>query len=171
MAGTACVQMTADGWYFFRIFWTRKVLIKVSHSRASALVGYAAIVRSSSGSIGYGYYCTDTLSVTIHDVFDVDGDGVPDAVVYYLEADVPSGQGLELGGVRVTWRRQVSPAPVGPTFGDVPASDGGFQFIEAMAASAITGGCGGGNYCPEAHVTRRQMAIFLAKALGLHWGN
>jgi hypothetical protein len=37
-------------------------------------------------------------------------------------------------------------------------------------ASGITAGCGGGNYCPDAP-TRRQMAIFLAKALGLHWGD
>ncbi|MGH9380129.1 MAG: hypothetical protein ACRD2Z_05905 [Thermoanaerobaculia bacterium] len=30
-------------------------------------------------------------------------------------------------------------------------------------------GCCGGNYCPNALVTRGQMAAFLAKALGLHW--
>jgi hypothetical protein len=30
-------------------------------------------------------------------------------------------------------------------------------------------GCGGGNFCPDAAVTRGQMAVFLAKALGLHW--
>jgi hypothetical protein len=31
----------------------------------------------------------------------------------------------------------------------VPANDFGFQFIEALAATGITGGCGGGNYCPD----------------------
>jgi hypothetical protein len=36
-----------------------------------------------------------------------------------------------------------------------------------LAASGITGGCGGGNFCPDNPVTRRQMAIFLSKALGL----
>jgi hypothetical protein len=69
----------------------------------------------------------------------------------------------------ITYQREVSPAPATPTFADVPASDSGFQFIEALAASGITGGCGNGNFCPNANVTRRQMAVFLAKALGLHW--
>jgi len=49
----------------------------------------------------------------------------------------------------------------------VPTSDPAFAFVEALAASGITGGCGGGNFCPTNPVTRRQMAIFLAKALGL----
>ena len=127
---------------------------------------------SSTGDIGYGYYCTDTFSYTIRDVFDLDGDGTADAVAYYLQVDLPRyTESVELGGVRVAWRRQVSTAPATPTFGDVPAGDGGFPFIEAMAASGITGGCGGGNYCPGAYVTRRQMAVFLTKALGLHWGD
>jgi S-layer homology domain len=64
---------------------------------------------------------------------------------------------------------QVSPPPATATFNDVPTNDAGFQYIEALAASGITGGCGGGNYCPDNPVTRRQMAVFLAKALGLHW--
>jgi S-layer homology domain len=71
----------------------------------------------------------------------------------------------------IGWKRQVSPAPGNATFGDVPTSDFGFQFVEALAASGISGGCGGGNYCPDSPVTRRQMAIFLAKALGLNWPN
>ena len=69
----------------------------------------------------------------------------------------------------VGYRLQVSPAPATPTFNDVPTDDPGFQFIEALAASGITGGCGGGNFCPDSAVTRRQMAIFLAKALGLSY--
>ena len=73
------------------------------------------------------------------------------------------------GWVEIWWRRAVSPAPATPTFGDVPIGDFGYQYIEALAASGITGGCGGGNYCPDAPLTRRQMAIFLANALGLHW--
>jgi hypothetical protein len=71
----------------------------------------------------------------------------------------------------VGWHRSVSPAPGSATFADVPPSDPGFQFIEALVASGITAGCGGGNYCPDATLTRRQMAVFLAKALGLYWPN
>jgi hypothetical protein len=65
--------------------------------------------------------------------------------------------------------RQVSPAPSVASFNDVPTSHSQFQFIEALAASAITAGCGGGNYCPNSPLTRGQMAVFLAKALGLYW--
>ena len=36
-------------------------------------------------------------------------------------------------------------------------------WIEALAAAGITTGCGGGNFCPENLVTRRQMAVFLLK--------
>ncbi len=75
----------------------------------------------------------------------------------------------KFNNVVIGWQRQVSPAPGNATFADVPTSDFGFQFVEALAASGITGGCGGDNYCPDQPVTRRQMAIFLAKALGLHW--
>jgi S-layer family protein len=74
-----------------------------------------------------------------------------------------------IGAVRVFYRLQVSPAPGQPTFSDVPGSDPAFQFIEALAGSGITSGCGGGKYCPDAPLTRRQMAVFLSKALGLDW--
>lgn len=89
-----------------------------------------------------------------------------------IDVEQAAAPGFEFWAwVEVQWHRTISPAPATPTFGDVPTSDNGFQYIEALAASGISGGCGGGNYCPEANLTRRQMAIFLAKALGLHWPN
>jgi hypothetical protein len=125
----------------------------------------------STGDFGYGYWCTSPFTQTLRSKIDVDGDNIVDNVVYYLEAYIPypSQNKVALGGARITWKRQVSPPPATPTFGDVPASDGAFQYIEALAASGITAGCAGGNYCPDANLTRRQMAVFLAKALGLHW--
>ena len=71
--------------------------------------------------------------------------------------------------VIVGYELQVSPAPGTATFADVPTSHPFFQFVEALAASGITGGCGGSNFCPDAPLTRGQMAVFLAKALGLRW--
>jgi hypothetical protein len=127
----------------------------------------------STSDIGYGYYCTDPFEYDIHSSIDIDGDGTPDNVVWYMEAYLPgpSQNSLGLGGVRVTWHRQVKPGPETPTFGDVPESDPAYDYIEALAASGITAGCAGGNYCPDAPLTRRQMAVFLAKALGLHWSD
>jgi hypothetical protein len=39
--------------------------------------------------------------------------------------------------------------------------------INWLAAASLTTGCGGGRYCPDAGVTRAQMASFLARALEL----
>jgi hypothetical protein len=50
-------------------------------------------------------------------------------------------------------------------FSDVAADHWAAAWIKQLAAEAITGGCGSGNYCPEASVTRAQMAVFLLKAI------
>jgi parallel beta-helix repeat protein len=58
------------------------------------------------------------------------------------------------------------PAPATQRFLDVPPSSPFYRFIDRMAVLGITGGCGGGNYCPGAPVTREQMAAFIVRALG-----
>jgi hypothetical protein len=91
---------------------------------------------------------------------------------YWLVATMTNagaGPVVGLAGAVVGYQLQVSQAPATPTFGDVPTNNQFFQFIEALAASGITGGCGGGNYCPDNPVTRGQMAAFLSKALGLQF--
>jgi hypothetical protein len=87
---------------------------------------------------------------------------------YFLVAETAASQGAVIG-MRVGYVLQVSPPPGTATFNDVPTNHPFFQFVEALAASGITGGCGGGNYCPNSPLTRGQMAVFLAKALGLQW--
>ncbi|UCH36439.1 MAG: hypothetical protein JSV65_08825 [Armatimonadota bacterium] len=76
--------------------------------------------------------------------------------------------------------------PGSATFGDVsrgsngtydtPETDGThvfYGYVERLAdaaswgGTAVTGGCGGGNYCPTNPVTRGQMAIFLCRAFGI----
>jgi IPT/TIG domain/S-layer homology domain len=56
------------------------------------------------------------------------------------------------------------PPPCTGVFPDVPCSSTFAPWIEALYASGITGGCGGGNYCPTNPVTRQQMAAFLLKS-------
>ncbi len=51
------------------------------------------------------------------------------------------------------------------TFDDVPTDYWAYSFIESLAASQITGGCGGSSYCPENLVTRAQMAVFLERGM------
>jgi len=78
---------------------------------------------------------------------------------------------LTLVGAIVGYRLQVSPAPATATFTDVPTDNIYFQFIEALAASGITGGCNVSppQYCPDRPITRAEMAVFLSKALGLNF--
>lgn len=126
---------------------------------------------SSTTAVGYRRYCAD-FTETIRSRIDVDQDGILDPVTYYIRANLKQSdpdQHLAIGGAQITWRRQVSPPPSAPTFWDVPESHPFRQFIEALAASGVTGGCGNGNFCPDAPLKRGQMAVFLAKALGLHW--
>ena len=94
---------------------------------------------------------------------------VPQALILHVQqGSAPTVQWF--GYVEVWWRRDVSAAPSVATFNDVPQGHPFFRFIEALADSGITVGCGSGNYCPDAPLTRGQMAVFLAKALGLHFG-
>ena len=89
---------------------------------------------------------------------------------YHLLASTDDiGVQNSIRSARLYYRLQVSPPPAQATFGDVPTNHPFFQFIEALVASEITAGCGNGNYCPNNPVTRGQMAVFLATALGLHW--
>jgi hypothetical protein len=53
------------------------------------------------------------------------------------------------------------PACVTPQFADVPCSNPFARWINELATRGVTGGCGNGNYCPNAPVSRDQMAVFL----------
>jgi uncharacterized repeat protein (TIGR03803 family) len=48
-------------------------------------------------------------------------------------------------------------------FSDVPCPSAFADWIQQLSAEGITGGCGGGNYCPNNPVIRQQMAVFLLK--------
>ena len=58
-----------------------------------------------------------------------------------------------------------APPACSGVFPDVPCPSPFADWIEQLAAEGITGGCGGGNYCPTNPVTRAQMAILLLKTL------
>jgi hypothetical protein len=63
-----------------------------------------------------------------------------------------------------------APPCAGTVFGDVTAASLGQTFcgyVEDFANRGITAGCGNGNFCPNAPVTRGQMAVFIERALGL----
>jgi hypothetical protein len=49
-------------------------------------------------------------------------------------------------------------------FLDVPQASAFHTPVETMVRDGITSGCGGGNFCPSASITRAQMAVFLLRA-------
>ena len=62
----------------------------------------------------------------------------------------------------------LSPAACGtPVFADVPATSPFCRWIEELARRGVVTGCGGGNYCPTAAVTREQMGVFISVTFGL----
>ncbi len=55
--------------------------------------------------------------------------------------------------------------PSTPYFSDVAPSSPFFPFIQKMAQTGITSGCGGGMYCPNTTLNRGQMAVFIVTGL------
>jgi len=96
--------------------------------------------------------------------------GGPGDYTWYVVVSLPTtNSNIAFLGVRTIWNRQITPAPASATFTDVPTDYWAFRHIEALAASGITAGCGTGVFCPEQYVKRSEMAVYLAKALGLHY--
>lgn len=88
---------------------------------------------------------------------------------YAVRAVIPTSTALTFRGVWVFFYRQVAPAPASATFTDVPTSHPFFNEVQQLVKAGVTNGCGGSNFCPDAAVTRGQMAAFLTRALALHW--
>ncbi|MGE0653796.1 MAG: S-layer homology domain-containing protein [Alphaproteobacteria bacterium] len=120
---------------------------------------------ASSGSAGAQYVIGTFLSprhTVNNDV--VYGGGAQYSVV--MNIPVRDGS-LGFKAVDIWWYRQIAPAPGVASFTDVPTNAQFFREVEALAASGITSGCTATTFCPDQAVTRRQMAAFLSRALGL----
>ena len=124
---------------------------------------------------------------TLHNGYVADFVDVPpanqfhDDVVKLVASQVTVGVGSGLFGIDQPVKRQsmavfvlkaahgicYTPPPCTPpgVFADVPCPSDFADWIEAMASEGITGGCGGGLFCPLDTVRRDQMAPFLLKAV------
>ena len=100
-------------------------------------------------------------------------EGVPLALAYTASKHAVVGMtkaaALEWApaAIRVTSRMSCNGPCAAPPFNDVPAASPFCPWIQELAHRGITGGCGGGNFCPTAPNTRGQMAVFLTKTFGL----
>ena len=135
--------------------------------------GLALEETDQAGTPGYVRIGTDLSGAPqmIGSFEDINGDSEAQYTSYAVGAELLACGGnsdMMLFGTGFNWSRVISPAPGSATFSDVPVGSFGFKHVEALSASGITGGCGGGNFCPNNTLTRVEMAIFLAKALGLY---
>ncbi|MBL8063021.1 MAG: CSLREA domain-containing protein [Anaerolineales bacterium] len=91
-----------------------------------------------------------------------------DMEIYCPETPVTRDQ-MAVFLLKAKYGTSYAPPAVGVDTGftDVPSDYWAAAWIKQLAAEAITGGCGGGLYCPVNSVTRDQMAVFLQKTFGL----
>jgi hypothetical protein len=134
-------------------------------------IGVALYRRFSDGFLS----TVGELGSTVHDwatdynsapIGYQDGGSRTAYIVHVQQGGFPT---LQFFGHVEVWFRLTVINPGEITFNDVPPEHPFYHFIGALASSGITAGCGGGNFCPDNPLTRGQMAVFLAKALGLHW--
>lgn len=134
-------------------------------------VGYNPPTTTLIGSLDSIGAAGDTYDVTPLNNYPVSNQncGYSVRVIFVPGTVLCRSDKIQFRKLTVLWHRRVSPAPATATYADVPPGHPYFQFIEALAKSGITGGCGGGNFCPDNPLTRGQMAVFLAKGLGMGW--
>jgi len=101
--------------------------------------------------VGNGMEVVDAIAAL--DIVNAGGAFTDLPIIDHTPGDVVAGQNLVM--TEVSLQR----------FADVPADHWALSFIETLANSSITAGCGNDNYCPLLSVTRAQMAVFLERGM------
>lgn len=89
-----------------------------------------------------------------------------DASLYCPDANVTRAQ-VAIFLLRAKYSSSYVPPVAIGIFHDVPVGSFAADWIEQLAAEGITSGCGGGNYCPNANMTRAEMAGLLVRTFNL----
>jgi hypothetical protein len=86
----------------------------------------------------------------------------------YCPSAPVSREQMAVFGLR-THQPAFTPPPCAPPnlFADVPETSPFCPWVEELAIRGVVSGCGGGNYCPTASVTREQMGVFISVTFGL----
>jgi hypothetical protein len=149
-----------------------------NHTVANPSAGLWAISPTATGTLVAGQFVLPfsggytSATEVLGTPWTVDNAAHHLTYLIFLQRNV--SEELRLVRVAVRCQRQVSMPPGMASFTDVPTTHPFYQFIEALAASGITAGCAGPptpQFCPDAPITRGEMAVFLAAALGLHFPN
>ncbi|HEX4439782.1 MAG TPA: S-layer homology domain-containing protein [Thermoanaerobaculia bacterium] len=105
---------------------------------------YGPIAGETSGA------CTSCYSISVTNAS-------PRPAVHW---DATAHEGLAGGGFSKHWELHI-----GGSFGDVPTSNPFYPYVETILHNAVTGGCTGTTYCPSSPALRKQMAVFVLKAM------
>jgi uncharacterized repeat protein (TIGR03803 family) len=118
-----------------------------------------------------GAYFVDFVDVAPGDAFH---DAVEGLVRYGITAGCGGGNFCPAGTLsrsraavlllRARNGAAYAPPPCVGLFSDVPCPGPFTDWVEALFLEGITGGCGGGRFCPDAELSRQQLAPLLLKS-------
>jgi hypothetical protein len=148
-----------------RFTWQRYIIDLPAGSISS--VALDSVSSSGTPGIGFAHLIPQFGPETMHVL--VGSGGILDPVMNYIAVDLTPN--VTFMGCNAIWRREVPPGPTQANFSDVPSSHPYFKFVEALVETGLTSGCGGGLFCVNSPITRGEMAVFLAAALGLGSSN
>jgi len=124
-----------------------------------------------SGAVFYDVHASDFAADWIEQLYaeGVTGGCAPAAPEHgnlplYCPNDSVTRAQMAVFLLRVYHGLAYTPPPATGIFNDVPVSNLFAAWIEELARLQVTVGCGPGIYCPDAEVTRGQMAVFMAKS-------
>jgi VCBS repeat protein/S-layer family protein len=117
-----------------------------------------------TGAVNITSSCDWTASTTSTFITITSGSsGTGNGTVQY---SVAANAGSTIRSDTITIAGQTFTVYQGINFLDVPSDHLFYNQIGKLSARGITVGCGGGNFCPEAIVTREQMAVFIIRGIG-----
>jgi len=166
-AGNAdCFQATGDC-YRFSLTGTRPAVQHVDTAFDETL-SYNGFTRTAALHVGGSFPDVPTNNLFYPFIENLFHNGVTGGCAgggYCPSNNVTRAQ-MAVFLLKARWGAVFLPPPAtGAVFPDVQAANPFARWIEELSREGVTGGCGGGLYCPDNPVTRQQMAVFLLKTL------
>ena len=130
-----------------------------SHTYGCSITGgyvYRGTHRDLQGLYVYGDFCSGRL-------WTMNANGSGETLRRDTSLNISSFGESEAGELYVTDLNGSLYRVIAPAFSDIATSTF-LDSIHWLFYEGITGGCGGGKYCPRSAVTRAQMALFLVRA-------
>ena len=137
------------------------------HNGSAGAISATATATGLSGPAGATYSLLD--AVAGYGQIAPGADGTASSDTYGLGVDDPATR--PAGHWDLTFLETLSTGAahtwsihVGRSFADTPPGHWAYPWVETIFHNGITLGCGNESYCPEASVTRAEMALFLLRS-------